>query len=74
MASTKRIDSYGRSMMIKIIHDVMKSDWPEEFKKHLLLRELLWKSDSPKGVKGTSLYTSPDCGPAGVKTRLHSMT
>lgn len=52
MASTKRIDSYGRSMMIKIIHDVMKSDWPEEFKKHLLLRELLWKSDSPKGVKG----------------------
>lgn len=26
------------------------------------------------GRKPTSLYTSPDCGPAGVKTRLHSMT
>lgn len=52
MARTKRIDSYGRDMMIKIIHDVMKSDWPEEFKKHILLKELLWKYDSPKGVKG----------------------
>lgn len=38
--------------MIKIIHDVMRSNWSKEFKKHLLLRELLWKIDSPKGVKG----------------------
>lgn len=52
MARTKRIESYGRDMMIKIIHDVIKSDWPEEFKKHILLKELLWKSDSPRGVKG----------------------
>lgn len=52
MTRTKRIDSYGREVMIKIIHDVMKSDWPKEFKKHLLLRELLWKTDSPKGVRG----------------------
>lgn len=52
MIRTRRIDSYGRDMMIKIIHDVMKSDWPEEFKKHILIKELLWKSDSPRGVKG----------------------
>lgn len=48
----KRIDSYGRDMMIKIIYDVMKSDWPEEVKKHILLKELLWKADAPRGVRG----------------------
>lgn len=52
MTRTKRIESYGRDMMIKIIHDVIKSDWPEEFKKHILIKELLWKYDSPNGVKG----------------------
>lgn len=52
MSRAKRIESYGHDVMIKIIHDVMRSDWPEEFKKHILLKELLWKTDSPKGVKG----------------------
>lgn len=52
MPRAKRIDSYGREVMIKIIHDVMISDWPEEFKKHILLKELLWKPDAPRGVSG----------------------
>jgi hypothetical protein len=38
--------------MTKIICDVLKSDWPNEFKKHILLKELLWKLDAPRGVKG----------------------
>jgi hypothetical protein len=52
MPRIKRIDSYGKDVMIKIIYDILKSDWPEEFKKHILLRELLWKTDAPKGVRG----------------------
>jgi hypothetical protein len=52
MVRVRRLDSYGRDMMIKIIFDVMKSDWPEEFKKHILLKELLWKADAPRGVRG----------------------
>jgi hypothetical protein len=52
MPRAKRIESYGRDVMIKIILDVIRSDWPEEFKKHILLKELLWKADAPKGVKG----------------------
>ncbi len=47
-----RIDSYGPDVMTKIICDVLKSDWPNEFKKHILLKELLWKLDAPRGVKG----------------------
>lgn len=52
MARQKRIEAYGRDVMINIIYDILRSDWPEGFKKHILLRELLWKLDSPKGVKG----------------------
>lgn len=47
-----RIDSYGPEVMIKIICDVLKSDWPNEFKRYLLLKELLWKLDAPRAVKG----------------------
>lgn len=47
-----RIESYGRDVMVNIILDVMNANWLEEFKKHLLLKELLWKHDAPRGVKG----------------------
>lgn len=46
------INSYGPEVMIKIICDVLKSDWPNEFKRYLLLKELLWKLDAPRAVKG----------------------
>jgi hypothetical protein len=38
--------------MVNIIYDVLNSEWPDEFKKYILLKELLWKHDSPKGVQG----------------------
>lgn len=52
MPRIKRIESYGRDVMINIIYDVLKSSWPDEFKKHILIKELLWKIDCPKGVRG----------------------
>lgn len=52
MVRQKRIDSYSRDVMVGIIYDVLRMDWPEEFKKHILLKELLWKADAPRGVKG----------------------
>lgn len=52
MPSQKRIESYGPKVMAKIICDVMRSQWPKEFKKHILPKELLWKADAPRCVKG----------------------
>ena len=52
MSRIIRFDSYGHDVMVQIIYDVLHSEWPDEFKKHILLKELLWSHDSPKGVRG----------------------
>lgn len=54
MVKAKRIDSYGHDVMVEIIFDVLNSDWPAEFKKHILLKELLWRPDAPRGVNGAN--------------------
>ncbi len=50
---------YRQGDITKAIVDILNSSWPDQLKKHILVKELLWNVDYPRAVSRSYLLEPP---------------